>query len=594
MGKSNKGDIWLKGPVTDLVIGCGAWSLPLIAIALYFTKTHYGVMALGFYFLALFCNNPHYMATLYRAYGLKRDLNRYKFFSIYITAIIVLSGIAAHISPKVVPLLFTIYLVWSPWHYTGQNFGISLMMLRRAGAIPTKLERNLLYLSYIGSYLVWVVELDGVAAQDAMTLTLGIPETLANSLGFAGQLVFALCGGASLVSLSRRASFKTLIAPITLHLSQFLWFIAPGLLRAFYSHDYPATYFNAGILAFMHCAQYLWVTSYFAKRETEQGLRGERRQWSPWKYFALLTLGGIALFVPGPWIVSIVFRHDLFESLLIFIALVNIHHFMLDGAIWKLREGRIARLLLGAHPPVHKTDSPKQEDGPPETAKWFFSAAPAARITRYAATVLLIGIAAIDQLQNVFTARGASQDRVEVARSLNPNDSRVYFRSALNRLSDGQQETGVKELENALQLNPRNLAALHALAQQRLRSNQIEKAQQLYRRILDIFPKDLSALNNAALIAMHQENWQAALMHLEKSEAIDQDRWQTRSFIGQCLTQLGKFEEATEALESCLPFVDKAPGPNRQAQLRMILPSLATCYEQTGRREEAAALKALL
>ena len=30
-------------------------------------------------------------------------------------------------------MLFTLYLTWSPWHYTGQNYGIAVMFLRRRG-----------------------------------------------------------------------------------------------------------------------------------------------------------------------------------------------------------------------------------------------------------------------------------------------------------------------------------------------------------------------------------------------------------------------------------------------------------------------------
>jgi hypothetical protein len=38
------------------------------------------------------------------------------------------------------------------------------------------------------------------------------------------------------------------------------------------------------------------------------------------------------------------FRRKL-SSFLTFTALLNIHHFILDGAIWKLRDSRIAALL---------------------------------------------------------------------------------------------------------------------------------------------------------------------------------------------------------------------------------------------------------
>src|SRR6202008_5156274 len=69
---------------------------------------------------------------------------------------------------------------------------------------------------------------------------------------------------------------------------------------------------------------------------------------APLAHFAILIAGGIALFIPGPWIPSHLFHFDFTRSFLIFTALVNIHHFILDGAIWKLRDGRIASLLLNS------------------------------------------------------------------------------------------------------------------------------------------------------------------------------------------------------------------------------------------------------
>ena len=95
----------------------------------------------------------------------------------------------------------------------------------------------------------------------------------------------------------------------------------------------------------MHSAQYLWITSYYAKREAATT---PNRAWRPFSYFAILLVGGIALFVPGPWLSSLVFHFDFTRSFLLFTALVNIHHFILDGAIWKLRDGRIAALLVNS------------------------------------------------------------------------------------------------------------------------------------------------------------------------------------------------------------------------------------------------------
>jgi len=592
MDDRNTNRLWLKGPASDLLIGSGGWSLPLIAITLLLSQDNYGTLSLAFYFLALFCNNPHYMATLYRAYGHKNDLERYKFFSIYITAIIALSGVVAHLSPALVPLLFTIYLIWSPWHYTGQNFGIAMMFLRRGSASPTKTERNTLYASYFGSYLVWVVELDQTQTQDAMTLTLGLPAELAISLKLLGYLVFAGGAAYSFISLTRKNASRALAAPLLLHASQFLWFLLPGLLRSFHDQDYPATYFSAGILAFMHCAQYLWITSYYAKRETEQSSQTARSAWNPFKYFTVLILGGIALFVPGPWIVSKVFGHDLFESALIFIALVNIHHFMLDGAIWKLRDGRIARLLLGSKQKENKTST--HVSNTLSIRKFVFGKTLASRALRYGTATLLIGFAVIDQLQNIFTASSSNTKRVEIARQFNENDSRVYFRSAKLSIAASDTSKAIAELKRAIELNPRNIAALHTLAQLHMLGNELDQSQMLYQQILDISANDYSALNNLGLLAYNDSDFTKALALFQHAYQVDPDSWKTRAFVGSCLTRLHQHEGAIPFLESCLPHLDQIKNGSESERLQMILPDLSACYQATGRPQDAQALKALL
>src|SRR5690606_26634293 len=88
---------------------------------------------------------------------------------------------------------------------------------------------------------------------------------------------------------------------------------------------------------------------YYARREAEAGIRGGGR-WSPLAYAAILVVGGMALFLPGPWLMSRMLHVDFTHSLIIFVSIINIHHFMVDGAIWKLRDGRIAQLLLGRRP----------------------------------------------------------------------------------------------------------------------------------------------------------------------------------------------------------------------------------------------------
>ena len=63
---SRPGDRWIYHPAVDLIVGCGAWSVPLLLLAGGAGSTR--TWAVAFYLLALGFNYPHYMATVFRAY----------------------------------------------------------------------------------------------------------------------------------------------------------------------------------------------------------------------------------------------------------------------------------------------------------------------------------------------------------------------------------------------------------------------------------------------------------------------------------------------------------------------------------------------
>ena len=76
MSKNNASpgeSVWIYHPSVDLIVGCGAWSVPLLLLAYFCTAASTLAWAVFFYVLALFFNYPHYMATIYRAYHTKAD-----------------------------------------------------------------------------------------------------------------------------------------------------------------------------------------------------------------------------------------------------------------------------------------------------------------------------------------------------------------------------------------------------------------------------------------------------------------------------------------------------------------------------------------
>ncbi len=166
--------VWIDGPWVDLLVGCGGWSLPLLLVSYLLVDRDVSRWSTVFYALALACNYPHYMATIYRAYG-RDDRGRHRLFTHYLTAALVVIGVAAHIRFALVPWLFTAYVMWSPWHYTGQNFGLLMMFLRRAGLDVSRAERQGLHLAFVASFVMLLAAFNQGPSHDPLVLSIGLP-----------------------------------------------------------------------------------------------------------------------------------------------------------------------------------------------------------------------------------------------------------------------------------------------------------------------------------------------------------------------------------------------------------------------------------
>jgi len=82
---------WIYNPWLDLIVGCGAWSAPLLLVSYWSIASSARAWAVAFYALALFFNYPHYMATIYRAYHHAEDFRKYRIFTVHTTALILLT-----------------------------------------------------------------------------------------------------------------------------------------------------------------------------------------------------------------------------------------------------------------------------------------------------------------------------------------------------------------------------------------------------------------------------------------------------------------------------------------------------------------------
>ena len=360
MTASVRGDSrWLFGPLPDLLLGCGLlYAILFIASNIAGAELRRAQPALLFPIAVLLLSMPHYGATLVRVYEQRESRRAYALFSLWATLGVASLFVWGAHSTAVSAVMLTVYLTWSPWHYTGQNYGLAVMFLRRRGVPLEPRAKRLLHATFVLSYALTFVVMHArgggsvdrplaPAIVDFGFLPLGLPAALLAWLVPGLLLAYAasLAGAARL--LLREARAIELLPTALLVLTQALWFSIPFAVR-FLSADtgvdaidwrHREHYLYWIVLG--HAVQYLWVTAYYARRTPQWG--------GALRYGAKVLSAGVAL-----WTLPVVlFAPSRLGELsyhtglgLLLASAVNIHHFILDGAIWKLRSFRIARVLI--------------------------------------------------------------------------------------------------------------------------------------------------------------------------------------------------------------------------------------------------------
>lgn len=371
----SSGNRWLYNAPTDLLFGCGGLYLLLFAAFVVFGASLR--TALPTYLLPLLLmlvSVPHYGATLLRVYESEQQRRRYAFFSLHATAALAVLFIVTVHSPLVGSLVTTLYLAWSPWHYMGQNYGLALMFLRRNSiAVPANFKRTF-YASFFLSFLTFLFvyhravegrpslgEQLGTNLSGAVPLYLGLPVATAEWLIPATLTGYIACSCVSVWQLLTAARWQVvpLLPAVLLMFSQAIWFSVPFSIE-FFAPQLGIEVLDFGSrlphyiiwVALAHALQYLWVTSYYARSTTRW--RGQRT------YYGKVLLAGT-----GIWAIpTLLFAPDAFGSLsydadlgLAVVALVNLHHFVLDGVIWKLRHSKIGNVLIRDGSSATSTDA---------------------------------------------------------------------------------------------------------------------------------------------------------------------------------------------------------------------------------------------
>ncbi|MEQ1758209.1 MAG: hypothetical protein ABL986_07815 [Vicinamibacterales bacterium] len=288
-------------------------------------------------------NYPHFSATSHRLYR-SRDNRRQYPLTAYLVPVLLLIGawLSLQSPTGVAPYFVKFFQIWSPYHFSGQTFGIGMLYARRAGVSLSPIERTCLRWFIYSTYLSLIATIEtGVRQYQFFGVTypaLGIPVVLSQIALYAmyalGLAVIALLIVRPLVRGQTVASMTLLLAT-----TQFVWFGLGQRLPSF-----------AEFIPAFHSLQYLLVawSVHLKERLDEGGEAGSRQFVTAQSADWLMTnmLGGFALFWGLPHAASWIGGYDLNLTTAVFFAAIQIHHFFVDGVIWKLKNPRVLSPLL--------------------------------------------------------------------------------------------------------------------------------------------------------------------------------------------------------------------------------------------------------
>jgi hypothetical protein len=334
--------VYFVGPFVDSLVIGGA-SL-LAYVVLWSTQSRLSMEAVNATsaMLLVAVNWPHFSATVHRLYHSTSNIYQYPLTAIAVP-LVILGGVWASFAEPaaVAPYFVKLYLIWSPYHFSGQTLGITLLYARRAGVRFSRLERSALAGFIFATFVFPLVRFETGRGDQAYFgvayPALGIPAWTRLAAG----TWLAICAVAFIAVFIRWKRHGRALPPAIVFLpavAQFVWFVPGSRLSAF----------NEFVPLLLRL-QYLliaWALQLKEKLDV-QAIKPSRRYvfWETTRWLSLNVIGGMLLFKTLPLIFESTGAPAAFVTGVI-LAAVQIHHFFVDGVIWKLKSPAVSSPLM--------------------------------------------------------------------------------------------------------------------------------------------------------------------------------------------------------------------------------------------------------
>jgi hypothetical protein len=325
-------------PAFDLlVIGGGLSLLFTAALVWKFRPAIDNVFTPSIAWVALVANQAHFAASTVRLYtkpGARREL-RFLSLGFPLVTLAVLSYAVAR--PEGLGATLTaLYLTWSPYHYAAQAYGLALMYSYRSGCALSLREKQVVRAACLAPFVVQFIAGRGFGLAWILAHTspaLDVPWLRAQAaLWLTWVPVVLMVGLFAHMAIKRRVTLP-LVSLCTV-LSNAVWLLWLTSIDAFVY----ATVF--------HSIQYLAIVTIFHVKNQQQAGRGGWAFHAAGFYLRCVALGYL-LFQLVP-LGYFLFGFGLAESVLVVITIINLHHFIVDAYIWRLRQDSNYKLVTAA------------------------------------------------------------------------------------------------------------------------------------------------------------------------------------------------------------------------------------------------------
>jgi hypothetical protein len=329
-------------PAFDYLLVGGGLSLLTIGLLPSFGGLRPGSLTdLSLPYCVLLANSSHFAASTVRLYTKPGAFREWPFLTLAFPLITLGVLSVAVLFPDLVGRnLTSLYFTWSPYHYAAQSFGLSAMYCYRSGCKIGASERRLLWWTCMLPFLY------AFTTGNQSGLGWFVPESLfaqqpwlalARSGAISGLRLLTFALPVVLVWRVQRSSEVGLpLISLLIIVSNGIWWVVFKYLDAFLW----ATVF--------HGVQYLAIVTIFHVRD-RRSRPGNRRGWLSLSlsFYASCLVLGYALFNVWPYAFAMV-GFELTQSMLLVAAVINIHHFVVDRFIWRLRKDPNYRIVVGA------------------------------------------------------------------------------------------------------------------------------------------------------------------------------------------------------------------------------------------------------